>query len=139
MDDIDRRSAFAFGMGAAASALAAAPAAAAAAQARGPAAGKEVAPGVREITLAEIPSTIPGFRMVRLLDYVLRPGAAIAPEAMEHPMVCHMLEGQLEVTKDAERFTARKNDMWTCSAGTTEGDANKSKSVAIMRVVEFMA
>ena len=120
-----------------ASALVAAPDATA--QTRGPAAGKEVAPGVREITLAEIPSTIPGFRMVRLLDYVLRPGAAIPPEAMEHPMVCHMLEGQLEVTRDTQRFTAKKNDMWTCNTGTTEGDANKSKSVAIMRVVEFMA
>ena len=138
MEDVDRRSAFAFGVSAAAaSALIAAPAEAA--QKRGPAAGKEVAPGVREITLAEIPSTIPGFRMVRLLDYVLRPGAAIPPEAMEHPMVCHMLEGELEVTKDTERFTAKKNDMWTCNTGTTEGDANKSKSVAIMRVVEFMA
>ena len=138
MEDFDRRSAFAFGVSAAAaSALVAAPAAAA--QTRGPAAGKEVAPGVREITLAEIPSTIPGFRMVRLLDYVLRPGAAIPPEAMEHPMVCHMLEGQLEVTKDTERFTAKKNDMWTCNVGTTEGDANKSKRVAVMRVVEFMA
>lgn len=138
MEDIDRRSAFAFGVTAAgASALVSAPAAAA--QTRAPAAGKEVAPGVREVVLAEIPSTIPGFRMVRLLDYVLQPGAAIAPEAMEHPMVCHMLEGQLEVTKDAQRFTAKKNDMWTCATGTMEGDANKSRSVAIMRVVEFMA
>ena len=138
MDDIDRRSAFALGVTAAATS-ALAPAPAAAARARGPAAGKEVAPGVREVVLAEIPSTIPGFRTVRLLDYVLQPGAAIAPEAMEHPMVCHMLEGQLEVTKDGQRFTARKNDMWTCATGTTEGDANKGRSVAIMRVVEFMA
>ena len=134
MEDIDRRSAFALGVtaAAAASAVAPGPAPAAAARARGPAAGKEVA-------LAEIPSTIPGFRTVRLLDYVLQPGAAIAPEAMEHPMVCHMLEGQLEVTKDDQRFTAKKNDMWTCATGTTEGDANKSRRVAIMRVVEFMA
>ena len=133
MGDIDRRSTFALGATAAALASALAPAPAAAAQARGPAAaGKEVA-------LAEIPSTIPGFRTVRLLDYVLQPGAAIAPEAMEHPMVCHVLEGQLEVTKDGQRFTAKKNDMWTCATGTTEGDANKSRSVAVMRVVEFMA
>jgi len=138
MEDIDRRSAFAFGV-AAAAASALAPAPAAAAQARRPAAGKEVAPGVREVTLAEVPSTIPGFRTVRLLDYVLQPGATIAPEAMEHPMVCHVLEGQLEVTKDDQRFTAKKNDMWTCAIGTTEGDANKSGRVAVMRVVEFMA
>ena len=138
MEDIDRRSTFALGAtAAAASALVSAPAAAA--QPRGAAAGKEVAPGVREVALAEIPSTIPGFRTVRLLDYVLQPGAAIAPEAMEHPMVCHVLEGQLEVTKDDQRFTARKNDMWTCATGTTEGDANKGRSVAVMRVVEFMA
>jgi len=138
MKDIDRRSAFAFGV-----TTAAAPALLwtqpAAAQPHGPDAGKEVAPGVREVILAEIDSPITGYRRVRLLDYVFQPGAEIPAEAMEHPMACHMLEGELEVIKDGRRFTARKNDLWTCNTGTMEGDANKTRSVAIMRVVEFMA
>jgi hypothetical protein len=50
-----------------------------------------------------------------------------------------MLAGESEVTKANRRFTAKKNDLWTCNTGTVEGDADTSRRAATMLVVGFMA
>lgn len=134
---IDRRSALA-GLGAAAAGLfGAAPAAYAQTS---PAQSSEIAPGSRQIVYGQGPSIIPGYKTVRLRDIVVQPGAKIDPNPMQ-PMICHMAQGELEVTRTNpdETFTAKTYHVWTCSTGMTEGVVNKSATVAIMRIVDLQA
>jgi len=91
--------------------------------------------GVETKILNEGPSMIPGYKKVRLLDIVVQPGKSFGPNKMETPMVCHMLEGEMDITQNpGGTFTAKKNHVWTCNTGITEGGVNKGASAAIMRV-----
>jgi hypothetical protein len=139
MKAVNRRSTLALGLTAAASPLIAW-ATPAAAQTYGPDEGKELAPGVREVTLGERASVIPAYAMVKLRDVVIQPGAKTPDNMMANDMLCHMTEGELSVVQNEKKFTAKKGDVWTCAkADTTEGTQNTSSAVAIMRVIDLMA
>ena len=140
MKDMDRRSAVALGMATVATPpltllAAASPAAA---QARGPAEGKEIAPGVRQIDLSPPrPSKIQGFKTVSMRDVVLQPGAEIPEFAMPNPMLCHVTEGELAIRQDGRDFVAKKGDAWDCGKGTREGTKNNGSTVGVMRIIDF--
>jgi quercetin dioxygenase-like cupin family protein len=135
MENIDRR--LVLGAGLAASTLVLPTAAAA--QTYGPDEGKELAPGVRQVDLSERESVIPAYKMVKMRDIVIQPGAKTPDNVMKNDMVCHMLEGELSVVQNKKEFTVKKGDVWTCAnADTTEGTNNKSDAVAIMRVTDLM-
>jgi hypothetical protein len=93
--------------------------------------------GVERKELADGDSMIPGYKHVRLLDIVVQPGKSFGPNKMDNPMVCHMLEGEMDITQDmgVGMFTARKNHVWTCNTGMTEGGVNKGSTPAVMRIV----
>lgn len=133
MENIGRRSAIALGL-AAAAAPALVSSRAAMAQAYGPDEGKEIAPGVREIELSQREAIIPGYKTVKMLDFVFQPGSHGPQETMESDMVCHMLEGELRIVQNGREFRAKKNDVYTCAKGTTEEDWNEGNAVAVMRV-----
>lgn len=137
METIDRRTAL-VGVGAAAVALAGS--IQASAQQPGTSLSPAQREGVETKILNEGPSMIPGYKKVRLLYVVVQPGKSFGPNKMETPMVCHMLEGEMDITQDTEAgtFTAKKNHVWTCNTGITEGGVNKGTSVAIMRVTFLM-
>ncbi len=139
MKDIDRRSAVALGLATAAvpaSSLAAARPAAA--QTRGPAEGKEIRPGVRQIDLSPPrQSKIEGFKTVSMRDVVLQPGAEVPEFAMPHPMLCHVTEGELVIRQDGREFIAKKGDAWDCGKGTREGTKNKGTTVGVMRIIDL--
>ena len=99
--------------------------------------GEEILPGVRQIDLEERDAIIPGYTRVELTDYVAQPGAVFEPMPMPNDMVCHMLEGELEMYLDGEEFTADKNSVWTCAEGKEEGFTNATGQVAIMRVTHL--
>jgi hypothetical protein len=90
--------------------------------------------------LNEGPSMIPGYKRVRLLDITVQPGKSFGPNKMETPMVCHMLEGEMDITQDMGigTFTAKKNHVWTCNTGMMEGGTNKGTTAAVMRVTFLM-
>jgi quercetin dioxygenase-like cupin family protein len=112
---------------------------AAAAQTYGPTEGEEVGPGVRVIALGERDSVIPAYKMVKLRDVVIQPGAKTPDNVMKNDMVCHMTEGELSVVQNKKEFTVKKGDVWTCAkADTTEGTQNTGNAVAIMRVIDLM-
>ncbi|MEA2832647.1 MAG: hypothetical protein QOG66_849 [Methylobacteriaceae bacterium] len=92
--------------------------------------------GVETKILNEGSSIIPGYKRVRLLDVVVQPGKSFGPNKMETPMVCHMLDGEMEITQDmgGGTFTAKKNHVWTCNTGMTEAGTNKGTSPATMRI-----
>ena len=135
MENMDRR--LMLGLGLAASTLAMP--AAAAAQTYGPDEGKEVGPGVRVVALGERDSAIPAYKMLKLRDVVIQPGAKTPDNMMKNDMVCHMTEGELAVVQNEKKFTAKKGDVWSCAKGnTTEGTQNKGSVVAIMRIIDLM-
>src|SRR5215207_3822894 len=135
MKDIDRRSTVALGLATAAvpaSMLTAARPAAA--QTRGPAEGREIAPGVRQIDLSPPrPSKIQGFRTVSMRDIVIQPGAEIPEHPMDNPMLCHVTEGELAIRQDGREFVAKRGDAWDCGKGTREGTKNNGNTVGLER------
>jgi quercetin dioxygenase-like cupin family protein len=131
MQDMDRRSLFA--IGAAASTLLfplstdAQPA------------GKELAPGVKQIDYGERDSLIPAYKKVRLRDIVISPGAHTPERDMMNDMLCHMTEGELAVVQNKKEFIVKKGDVWTCAKGlNTEGTQNKGSAVAVMRIIDLL-
>ena len=138
METVNRRSTLALGLTMAATPLIVS-ATPAAAQTYGPDEGKEVAPGVRVVALGERASVIPAYKMVKLRDVVIQPGAKTPDNVMKNDMLCHMTEGELSVVQNEKKFTVKKGDVWTCAkADTTEGTQNTSNAVAIMRVIDLM-
>jgi quercetin dioxygenase-like cupin family protein len=112
---------------------------AAASQTYAPDEGKEVGPGVRVVALGERESIISPYKMIKLRDVVIQPGAKTPDNEMKNDMVCHMTEGELLVVQNGKEFTVKKGDVWTCAKGiTTEGTQNKGSAVAIMRVIDLM-
>jgi hypothetical protein len=110
------------------------------AQTYGPDEGKELAPGVRQVDLGEGESVIPAYKMLKLRDIVIQPGAKTPDNVMKNDMLCHMTEGELAVVQNGKEFIVKKGGVWACAQGiTTEGTQNKSDVVAIMRVIDLMA
>jgi quercetin dioxygenase-like cupin family protein len=135
MEDIDRR--LVLGLGLAASTLALPTSAAA--QTCGPDEGKETAPGIRVVELGERESILPAYKMLKLRDVVLQPGAKTPENDMPNDMLCHMTEGELSVTQNGNTFSVKKGDVWACAKGVnTEGTHNASNVVAIMRIIDLM-
>jgi hypothetical protein len=96
--------------------------------------------GARQVVRGEGPSIIPGYKAVRLRDVIVEPGGKIDPGPM-HPMICHMAQGELEVTRTNpnETFQAKQYHVWTCGNGMTEAVVNKGREVAIMRITDLLA
>jgi quercetin dioxygenase-like cupin family protein len=132
MNDFDRRSVIALGVLASAAVIPRTTAAQSGA-------GKELAPGVRQIDYGERDSLIPAYKKVRLRDIVISPGAHTPERDMMNDMLCHMTEGELAVVQNKKEFTVKKGDVWTCAKGlNTEGTQNKGSAVAVMRIIDLL-
>jgi hypothetical protein len=139
MDDIDRRSALAFGFATAATLPVLLTPTPASAQRYRPDEGREIAPGVRRVDLTKRASEIPGCATVSLRDMVYQPGAKSENPAMANDMVCHCLEGELQVSQGpGKQFVAKTGDVWSCRRGMPEADVNTGSTIAIMRVIDLM-
>lgn len=137
MEGINRRTAMAVGLTVAAAA--AVPLTAEAAM-YGPEEGElfPAGEGIRVIALSERPTAIEGFKSAKLLDLVFQPGAKLPDTPMNMAMICHMIEGELEITNNGEKFTAKKDQVWTCNEGGTEAAENLSGEAAVMRVAQLL-
>ncbi len=83
---------------------------------------------------------IPAYKTVSLRGMIYQPGAGGTGPSMPNDMVCHCLEGELQVDLGpGMQFTARKGDVWTCAKGMPESASNKGGTVAIMRVTDLLA
>jgi hypothetical protein len=139
MDDMDRRSALAVGLATAAALPAVLTPTPASAQRSRPDEGREIAPGVRRIDLTKRASEIPGYATVSMRDMVYQPGARSENPAMPNDMVCHCLEGELQVSQGPDKqFVAKTGDVWSCQKGMPEADANTGNTIAIMRVIDLI-
>lgn len=139
MEDIDRRSALALGLTTAATLPALFTPTPAFAQRYRPDEGREIAPGVRRVELTKRASEIPGYATVSMRDMVYQPGAKSESPAMANDMVCHCLEGELQVSQGpGKQFVAKTGDVWSCKKGMPEADANTGSTIAIMRVIDLL-
>ena len=139
MEGIDRRSALALGLAAAAPLPALFTPTPAFAKRYRPDEGKEIAPGVRRDDLSKRVSEIPGYATVSMRDIVYQPGAKSDNPGMMNDMVCHCLEGELQVNQGpGKQFVAKTGDVWSCTKGMPEANANNGNTVAIMRVIDLI-
>jgi quercetin dioxygenase-like cupin family protein len=139
MEHMDRRAALAFGFATAAILPAVFTPTPAAAQRYRPDEGREIAPGVRRIDLTKRASEIPSYATVSMRDMVYQPGAKSESPAMPNDMVCHCLEGELQVSQGpGKQFVAKTGDVWSCMKGMPEADANTGSTIAIMRVIDLL-
>jgi hypothetical protein len=146
MQDLDRRSALAFGITTVSTLVL--PHAAEAGMSgmsgssamSGAAEGKEIGPGVRRIDYGQRESMIPAYKTVAMRDIVFQPGASHTVPSMANDMVCHMLEGELTINQGPGMdFVAKKGDVWTCKTGVPETSKNTGSTVAIMRITDLLA
>jgi hypothetical protein len=139
MDDMDRRSALAFGFATAATLPAVLTPTPAFAQRYRPDEGREIAPGVRRVELTKRASEIPAYATVSMRDMVYQPGAKSENPAMANDMVCHCLEGELQVSQGPDKqFVAKTGDVWSCMKRMPETNVNNGSTVAIMRVIDLI-
>jgi hypothetical protein len=139
MEDIDRRSALAFGFATAATLPVLLTPTLASAQRYRPDEGREIAPGVRRVELTKRVSEIPAYATVSMRDMVYQPGSKSENPAMPNDMVCHCLEGELQVSQGpGKQFVAKTGDVWSCVKGMPEADVNTGSTVAIMRVIDLI-
>ena len=139
MEDIDRRSALALGLATAATLPALFSPTPAFAQRYRPDEGREIASGVRRVDLTKRASEIPGYATVSMRDIVFQPGARAENPAMPNDMVCHCLEGELQVSQGPDKqFVAKTGDVWSCKKGMPEADVNNGSTIAIMRVIDLL-
>jgi quercetin dioxygenase-like cupin family protein len=139
MEAIDRRSALAVGLATAATLPALLTPTPASAQRYRPDEGREIAPGVRRVDLTKRASEIPAYATVSMRDIVYQPGSKSDNPAMANDMVCHCLEGELQVNQGSgKQFVAKTGDVWSCMKGMPEANENKGSTIAIMRVIDLI-
>jgi quercetin dioxygenase-like cupin family protein len=111
----------------------------AAAQTYPPNAGKELAPGVRQVDLGERDTSIAGYRKVRMRDIIIAAGAKTPEREMMNDMLCHLTQGELLIVQNKREFTVRQGQVWSCAkAVNTEGTQNKGNAIAIMRIIDLL-
>ncbi|MGK7870962.1 hypothetical protein [Falsiroseomonas sp. E2-1-a20] len=141
MRNFDRRSAVVLGLSTATAALAVSQPATAETYgpSYGPNDGRETAPGVRRVDISRRETMMPGYKMVSLRDVIYQPGAKTQSPVMPNDMVCHMLDGELNLDLGpGGQFVARKGDVWTCTKGMPENTTNNGSTVGIMRVTDLL-
>jgi hypothetical protein len=103
-------------------------------------AGKELAPGVRQVEHGKRASMIPAYKTVSMVDIVYQPKAKLASGTpMANDMVCHCPEGEIRVKQTpGGEFVAKTGDVWSCNKGLLEETENIGTGVAIMRVINLL-
>ena len=104
MENIDRR--LMLGLGVAASTLVFP--ATVTAQTSPATAGKELAPGVRQIDYGEREFLIPAYKTVRMRDIVIAPGAHTPESDMMNDMLCHLTEGHWLLSRTRKSSRSRR-------------------------------
>ena len=143
MSNTDRRFALALGFAATGGALAAS--SPAVAQPYRPDQGEEVGPGVRRVQVSQRTpmagrdNVLPGYKSIRVVDYIFQPEAKDKSDTMPMDMVCQCIEGELSIDhRHGHSFDVRKGDVWTCAKGQAEDVVNTGNTTGIMRVILLM-
>jgi quercetin dioxygenase-like cupin family protein len=144
MSDTDRRFTLALGLSAVSGVLTVPRHAVA--QTYRPDEGVEVQPGVRRIVVKErtgMPGrefVLPGYKRIRMVDFVFQPGVERKDDRMPTDMVCLCTEGEMRIDHrhgQEHAFSVSKGDVWTCVKDQPEDVKNTGSTAAVMRVISF--
>jgi quercetin dioxygenase-like cupin family protein len=83
---------------------------------------------------------LPGYKRIRMVDFVFQPGVERKDERMPTAMVCLCTEGEMRIDHrhgPEHAFHVRKGDVWTCVKDQPEDVKNVGSTAAIMRVITF--
>ncbi len=83
---------------------------------------------------------LPGYRRIRMFDFIFQPGVERKDDRMPTDMVCLCTEGEMRIDHrhgPEHVFRVRKGDVWTCVKDEAEDVVNVGSTAAIMRVITF--
>jgi hypothetical protein len=137
MEDLDRRSALAFGLFAAGGIAFPCTAVAGTHE---PDRGTEIAPGVRQIELGYRISGLPGYKAISMRDLVFQPGTNTYDPSTPNDMVCQLIEGYLRVRHGGSEWIAHtRTGPWAFQKAASVAYRNLSPDPATVRVIDLIA
>jgi hypothetical protein len=80
--------------------------------------GKEIAPGVRQVDLGAVASTLPGYKTVTMRDLVFQPGANTFDPMAQNDMIGYVTDGLIRVRLN-DRLTSRTKPNLCLSCGSS--------------------
>ena len=135
MENVDRREALTLGLAAAPGLVfgtsnAAAP--------YHPDFGKEIAPGVRQVDLGAVASTLPGYKTVTMRDLVFQSGAYTFDPMAQNDMIGYVTDGLMRLRLDDREWVAKKDAPWTSPRGIKTVYRNTGADVAVLRIIDLV-
>lgn len=119
--------------------LAAAGSAATACPAEGATAGKEIAPGVREIFLTSQDVRLARYKLLWMTRLTLAAGAATPPDILANDTVVLMEQGLLRVRLDQQEFVlCGPGGLWAFPQEAKLSYHNTGADPAVLRVIELL-
>jgi hypothetical protein len=101
-------------------------------------AGKEYAPGIRQIDLGKFPINIGGYKTAMVIDFAAKPGSAFPDSVMPNDMVCVIVTGEYLVKQSGpgaadHEFTVKAGGVYSCAKDSHETAKNTGSVQAVMR------
>lgn len=94
---------------------------------------KELSPGRVRMNIAEIPSNVPGFEKVRIVEDTAQPGAAWAG-TMPVPMFCTLVKGEITSKIEGREIKRKPGDSWVCPVGMKTENKSTGSEPSVMRM-----
>lgn len=102
-------------------------------------AGKEIAPGVREVFLASQDVQLARYKILWMTRLTLVAGAATPPDILANDMVVLMEQGLLRVRLDQQEFVlCGPGGIWAFPQEATLSYHNTGADPAVLRVIELL-
>ena len=140
MEDLNRRSAIAFGLTAVATTpliALATPALAAQPPTYGPNDGQDIGAGRRLIEVGTQESQINAYKSIKIIDIVYPVGASDPDDdpVMDMDMICHIIAGEFRIQKTGlDPYIVKDGELYTCGIGKKDKATNISNVVGIHRI-----
>ena len=135
MENVDRRVALTLGLAAAQGLVFDASAAVAPYH---PDFGKDIAPGVRQVDLGAVASTLPGYKTVTMRDLVFQPSANTFDPMTQNDMIGYVTDGLIRVRLDDREWVAKKDAPWISPRGIKTAYRNTGADIAVLRIIDLV-
>jgi hypothetical protein len=108
--------------------------------AEGATAGKEIAPGVREVFLASQDVRLARYKLLWMTQLVLAPGAATPSDVVANDTVVLLEQGLLRVKLDEQEFVlCGLGSLWAFPQEAMLSLHNTGTDTALVRVIELLS
>jgi hypothetical protein len=87
--------------------------------------------------LGEIPTNVPGFEKIRIVEDTAQPGATYTT-TMPSPMFCTLTKGELSGTLNGVPTVRKAGDSWVCNVGDKVENKSTGMEPALMRMHQLI-